>query len=74
MPRLLLPVHMVHETAMSTATIITWLGLGVGLTALGGWTASRATTAGRVSMGIMLTVAGVIVLAVGVWYHKSMRP
>ena len=59
---------------MSTLTIITWLSLGVGLTALGGLTASRAKAARRVSVGILLTIAGFTVLVVGVWYHNSMRP
>lgn len=71
--RLPVPAHIVHETAQGTLTVIAWLALGVSLTAIGGLTAARATTARRVSVGIGLTIAGVTVLAVGVWFHGSTR-
>lgn len=57
-----------------TAAIIAWLVVGFALTAVGGRMAGRAKGGRRRSAGIVLTVAGVIVIAIGVWHHQSMRP
>ncbi len=67
-----LPVHLVHNSVGDSLTIISWLLLGFAITAFGGWIASRATTSRRVSAGMALTLAGVIVFATGIWYHGSM--
>jgi len=67
-----LPTHLVHDTLEGTVAVIVWLLVGFILTALGGWTASRATTSRRVSIGMALTLAVVIVCATGIWYHTSM--
>lgn len=67
-----LPSHLVHHTMEDTVTVVAWLLVGFITVALGGWTASRATTRRRVSVGMALTLAGVIVCAAGIWFHKSM--
>lgn len=67
----LLPQHLVHHAMHDTVTIICWLLLGSLVTAAGGWTAYHATNGRRVSAGMALTVAGVIVFAAAVWYHRS---
>ncbi|MGV0993285.1 MAG: hypothetical protein ACOYB7_13650 [Mycobacterium sp.] len=66
------PEHLVHDTVQGTVTVIVWLATGVIMTAIGGLTASRAKSSRRVSAGMALTLGGVIVLAAGVWFHKSM--
>ena len=57
-----------------TVTVIVWVTIGFVLTAIGGLMASRATSSRRVVAGMALTLAGVVVLVAGIWYHKSMLP
>lgn len=55
-----------------TVSVLAWLLLGFLITGIGGWTAARATTRRRVSAGMAMTLAGVIVFAAGILYHRSM--
>ena len=67
-----IPAHLVHQAMGNTVTVVTWLLVGFLITAVGGWTAFRATTGRRVSAGMAVTLAGVIVSAAGIWNHTSM--
>ena len=69
-----MPVHLVHNAMQDTSTIIAWLVVGFVLTAVGGRMAGRADVGRRRIAGTVLTIAGVIFIAAGVWYHQSMRP